>query len=277
MTTESIPVAFSPCPNDTFIFHAWTCGKLDGSPIMQPILADIQQLNEWLHEGRYPVTKASVASIRQVLDDYIILPVGAAIGFGCGPIIISKEPFSLEEISSKKVALPGKDTTAHLLFEHLCKKPTEKIFCTYDQIIEKIVNDEADCGVIIHETRFTYQKFGLTSIADLGDLWEKKTSLPIPLGVTLAKRSLGNEKLQEITHTIQRSIEYAKSHAEAAKDYISSLSQEKNNDVNQKHIDLYVSEETYQLSPKGMRSIATLLRLPETTADWLLPIEPIYA
>lgn len=269
-----LTVAYSPCPNDTFLFRAWVEGKIEGAPPIQPILTDIQKLNERLHEGLYPITKASVASIRQVLDEYIVLPVGAAIGYGCGPKLVSNAPCTLEEIREKRVALPGEDTTAHLLFEHLCPNPKEKIFCSYDQIMDKVIHKEVDLGVIIHESRFSFASKGLKEVADLGELWEKKTHLPIPLGVLVAKRSLGNELLQKITRTLQHSLDLARKNSQILHPYITEHSQEKDPVIIQKHIDLYVTEETKQLSTCGMKSIATLLRLNDTTADWLLPIEP---
>ena len=165
-----IPVALSPCPNDTFLFHAWLKGLIGNSLNPNPTFGGIEQLNRWAVQGRFPLIKLSFATFAQVTDRYQLLPIGSALGNHAGPKIIAKEPFDLAEIPSKRIAIPGQATTAHLLFKSLAPPSKEKLFCTYDQIFKLLDEDAADCGIIIHESRFTFKKPGCYEIADLGKL-----------------------------------------------------------------------------------------------------------
>ena len=236
-------VGFSPCPNDTFIFYAWVKG-LVGNQIT-PCLHDIQALNE----TSYPLCKYSV--ITAFHKEGEILPVGGALGFGVGPLLVGKNPL-------KKVAIPGKGTVAHLLFDLFCDPSLEKVFTTYDQIIPMIQKGLVDGGVIIHETRFVYQTMNLELLFDLGGLWEQKTGLPLPLGALVLQP--GYEP-QEIIQSLRLSIDYAKSNFEEAFPYIQSLSQEKDRSIIEKHIALYVNEESYKLSDLGKKAIVKLYEL----------------
>lgn len=235
-----LSVAFSPCPNDTYIFYAWANGKV-GRPI-RPFLHDIQTLNE----SCYPLSKCSVASAFN--KGAPILPVGAALGFGVGPLVVGRTPL-------KKVALPGKGTVAHLLFDLLVEGEYDKVFTTYEQILPLIAQGAVDGGVLIHESRFIYQTYSAELLCDLGKLWEEETSLPLPLGVLTLQP--GNPS-EESVHTLRASIDYARSHFEEAFPYIQALSQEKERSIIEKHIALYVNEETYQLSKEGKEALSVL-------------------
>jgi 1,4-dihydroxy-6-naphthoate synthase len=239
-------VGFSPCPNDTFIFYAWVHGIV-GEPIT-PHLHDIQALNE----TTYPLSKYSVVTAFHKGGS--ILPVGAALGFGVGPLVIGKHPL-------KKVAIPGKGTVAHLLFDLFLEEEIEKVFTTYDQIMPMIEKGEVDGGVIIHESRFIYQNYGFKLLYDLGDLWERKTALPLPLGALVLQEGYEPRPLIE---TLRSSIDYAKNHFDEAFSYIQHLSQEKERSIIQQHISLYVNEETYCLSDLGKRAISKLFELAQS-------------
>lgn len=254
-----LSIAYSPCPNDTYLFYAWQAGLLQ-SPLVETTLADVQQLNEWMEVGKFAITKASFYAWAKNLTDYILLPTGSALGHACGPKIIAKESFSLEQIVNKRIAIPGRDTTAHLLFQILLPPPSAKLFCTYDKIAQEIHEGKVDCGLIIHESRFTFAQDGFIEIADLGELWEKTYALPIPLGGIFAKRTLAEKTMTETVNAIRHSQLHAKTYPQEMLSYILQHSQEKDLKVIKQHIDLYVTEETYALSKTGKESIECMLK-----------------
>ncbi len=245
-------VAFSPCPNDTFLFAHYVTGRS-----VTATLADIQELNRLAKTGEFDLIKVSCAALPPLLDSYRVLPIGSAVGCGCGPLLIAKEPFPLEELSQKRVAIPGEETTAHLLLTRLAPKPKEKLFCPYNEIMERIQNGSVDAGVIIHEQRFTYQQARLTLIADLGSLWEG----PIPLGCLIAKPEVATS----IVEALDRSLQQAYQNPPMA--YMRQHAQELSCSVIQQHVDLYVTEETRSLSPQGIRAISALIEKP--AEEWL--------
>lgn len=252
-------VALSPCPNDTFLFYPWIHGHLKEIPAPRPHFADIQELNEWAFQGAFPLIKISFASLKAVSKNYVLLPVGAAIGYGCGPKLISKYPFPLSELSSKIVAIPGKYTTAHLLFNKLLGECKQKIFCLYNEIENLLNTGICDCGIIIHESRFTYLSKGFYELVDLGTLWEHNTSLPLPLGGLVAKKELGGKKVQELTETLRLSLEYSWAHPEISRSFIQEHSQVKDLTIIQQHINLYVNRDTHTLSSQAKHAIEKLI------------------
>lgn len=252
-------VAFSPCPNDTFIFHAWMDGHVGTDIPMRPILEDVQTLNEEAKRATYPVSKVSIFTMGKILDEYQMLPVGVALGFGVGPKIVAKCHYTLDDLPRLRIAVPGSDTTAHLLLQLLLPEPAEKIFCTYDQIFTLIDEGKADCGLIIHEQRFIFQKEGFVEMADLGALWEEETKLPLPLGCIAAKRSLGKECINKISRAIKESLIFAKNHPDASLPFIQQYAGVKDATVVHQHIETYVTDETLELSSKGLLAIETLL------------------
>jgi 1,4-dihydroxy-6-naphthoate synthase len=254
-----VAVAFSPCPNDTFLFHAWVQRLVPSALEISPVFGDIEQLNEWALEGRYPVTKISTACLPQVTHLYRLLPVGSALGFNCGPKIIAKTPFSLSELSSKRVAVPGKHTTAHCLLNLFAPSPHKKHFCLFHETADLIDNGAVDAGVIIHEQRFTFKQKGFVEIADLGELWHQHTALPLPLGSIVVRKDVGDDAFEEISHSLKSSLEYAWNHPHASEHYVSMHSQEKDLVVIKKHIQTYVNAETLQLSAQGYEAIQQLI------------------
>lgn len=255
----TFPIAISPCPNDTFLFYAWIHGLVGKELMPLPTYADIEQLNNWALEQKYPLIKVSFACFAKLQKTYRLLSVGAAIGENCGPKIISRIPFPLEEIAEKVVALPGKETTAHLLFNHLAPSPKKKLFCLYHETQQLLNSQAADCGIIIHESRFTYQKEGFHEIADLGTLWQRAYGLPLPLGGLALLRNISAALQDKITKILSASLRYARAHPEECNKFISSLSQVKDTDVIKKHISLYVNQETEELSSRGQKAIQSLL------------------
>ncbi len=241
-----LPVAYSPCPNDTYLFHAWAHGLVGAHLPITPTLLDIQQLNR----ARFPLQKISCAAL-PAFTDYHLLPVGAAFGRGCGPKLVAREPFPLADLAHKSVAIPGVDTTAHRLLSFLAPEPLQKHFCLYHETL----GSGMDAALIIHEQRFTYQSKGFVEIADLGKLWEDKTGLPVPLGCLVADQTLHADILEEITSILRASLLYAREHEEASRDYILEHAQDTDPEVIKKHIDLYVSDE---MTPEGLRAIELL-------------------
>lgn len=265
-----LSVAFSPCPNDTFTFHAWVSGLVARDLPVQTVLADVQELNHWALSGVYPVSKVSFHTLGHLLDDYVMLPVGAALGCGCGPKLIAREAFPLEALADKTMAVPGQGTTAHLLSQILAPEPYRKVFCLYDEVTKLIHRGEVDCGVIIHETRFTFEDAGFVEIADLGELWERNFSSQIPLGCLVGRRSLGEKALAAVSTAIGDSLDYAWAHPEASRAYVMEHSIETAPEVVDAHIALYVNQESRSLSEVGVRSIDCLLS--EARKRGLLPL-----
>lgn len=267
--TEERPlqIAFSPCPNDTFIFHAWAHGYIPGAPKLDVTYADIDVTNRMAVEtDRFDVLKISYAALPWVLDDYALLPCGGALGRGCGPLVLTakNKPFSSDpkELAGKRVAVPSERSTAYLLFRlwaahYVPDGFGEIVIMPFQQIMPAVRNGDVDAGLVIHEARFTYPRYELELVTDLGDWWEVDTGLPIPLGAIIAKRSLDLEKL---THSIRSSLEYAWQHPNASMEYVLSHAQEMELEVARSHIDLYVNAFSADLGAEGYGAVKGLLQ-----------------
>ena len=260
-------IGFSPCPNDTFIFDALVNKKIDTGDIeFDVVLEDVQTLNQWAIEGRLDITKISYGVLPLVLDKYIVLKSGSALGKGVGPLLIKNRPRQLagkpcedkSEVEKYIIAIPGENTTAHLLFSLAYPNAKNKIFLRYDKI-ENFVLENKGLGVIIHENRFTYEEKGLKKIVDLGDFWEKETGSPIPLGGIVINRNIDTPVQIKIDGLIKKSIEYAFSKYPELNDYIRKYSQEMSEAVMRKHIDLYVNNYSLNLGEDGREAIEKLL------------------
>jgi len=255
-----LTLGFSPCPNDTFIFDALVNKKIDtGDLEFDVVLEDVQTLNQWAINGRLDVTKLSYGVLPMVLDRYSVLNSGSALGRGVGPLLISSKGIGTTDIDEKTIAIPGENTTAHLLFSLAYPQAKNKVFLRYDAI-ENFVLEGKGLGVIIHENRFTYQDKGLIKITDLGDYWETTTGNPIPLGGIVIRKNLENATQQRIDALIKKSIEFAFSNYPELNDYIRVHSQEMSEDVMRKHIDLYVNDYSIELGEKGKAAIITLMK-----------------
>ncbi len=264
-------VGFSPCPNDTFIFDALVNNKIDTEGLQfEVVLEDVETLNQWALQGKLDITKLSYGVLAHVLDKYIVLNSGSALGRGVGPLLISNLPaaqagkeqgkLNVEEIP---VAIPGEHTTANLLFSLAYPKAKKKIFLRYDEI-ENFVSANKGLGVIIHENRFTYEAKGLQKITDLGEFWGKKTGHPIPLGGIVVKREIDEVITMKVDRLIKRSIEFAFFNYPRINDYIRSHSQEMSEEVMRKHIDLYVNNYSLDLGAEGKKAIIQLLKISES-------------
>jgi 1,4-dihydroxy-6-naphthoate synthase len=257
-----LSLGFSPCPNDTFIFHAMTHGLVDveGLSFDKPLLADVETLNKWALAGRLDVTKLSFHALGHVLDNYVLLDSGSALGRGCGPLLVSCQGTKLD-LTTATIAIPGQHTTAAMLLQLYAPCPVATKVMVFDQIMGAVCRGEVDGGVIIHESRFTYQEHGLSCAQDLGKWWEESTGHPIPLGGIAAKRSLGAKKISLIEKIIRASVRYGFAHPGASNDFIKSHAQELQTDIIESHIGLYVNRFSESLGEQGHRAVDFFLNL----------------
>lgn len=257
--TQSIRLGYSPCPNDTFIFFGIACGGLTVPGVeIVPELHDVETLNRMAIAGEVDVSKLSFHAWLQVRDRYRLLSSGAALGYGCGPLVVSNRPLERSDLAKARVVLPGEWTTAHLLFRLWAPEAGNRTFTTYDRVLSEIESGRADCGVIIHENRFTYSQAGFEAIVDLGAWWEADTGLPIPLGCIAAKEKLGDEFITHMETLIRRSIQQAQSDPGAALPYIRRHAQELSEEVLEKHIQTFVNAFSLDLGGTGRAAIDML-------------------
>jgi 1,4-dihydroxy-6-naphthoate synthase len=263
--TKPLELAFSPCPNDTFIFHAWVAGLLPGAPAVTPVYADIDVLNRWAAEGKTDLVKVSYAALPTLLADYALLPSGGALGRGCGPLVVTSQAREGRSLAGATVAIPGMRTTAYVLFRLWAQDQgvASVEVLPFDKIMPAVAAGTVDAGLIIHESRFTYPTYGLTALVDLGDWWETETGLPIPLGAIVARRSLGEQEIARLGATVRASVEYAWAQPEASRSYVLEHSQEMAPDVVEQHIALYVNSFSADLGDEGYAAISGLLERAE--------------
>ncbi len=269
-------LGFSPCPNDTFIFDALVNKKIDSGDInFEVILEDVQTLNKWAMIGKLDITKLSYGVLPLVLDEYAVLNSGSALGRGVGPLLITKNAITSTKVDDYTIAIPGEQTTAHLLFSLAYPTAKRKLFLRYDEI-ENFVAQGKGLGVIIHENRFTYQDNGLKKIMDLGNFWEKVTGSAIPLGGIVIKRKIATNIQKKIESLIKKSIEYAFINYPLLNDYIRNNAKEMSEAVMRKHIDLYVNKFSLDLGREGKTSIRKLLKVYQETNNCIVDYRNIF-
>jgi 1,4-dihydroxy-6-naphthoate synthase len=252
-------LGFSPCPNDTFIFDAIINKKIDTEGIeFDFFLADVETLNNKIFNKEPDIAKLSYHAYAYAAQDYVLLTAGSAIGNGCGPILISKENYSLNQIEELSIAIPGKYTTANLLLSHAVPEAKNKIEMLFSEIEDAVLNDSVMAGLIIHENRFTYRDKGLLRIVDLGIYWEWLTNLPIPLGGIAIKRDIDKNIQIKINRILQKSVEFALANPDSSMDFVAQHAQSMKKEVMQKHIKLYVNDFTVDLGDTGKNAIKTL-------------------
>jgi 1,4-dihydroxy-6-naphthoate synthase len=256
-----LSLGYSPCPNDCFIFYALAHSKVSPDINWQIRLEDVEALNQLAKQSVLDVSKISYHAYAHLMNDYVMLPAGGALGKGVGPLIVTKE--KLETLSNKRVAIPGGLTTANLLLKLSQPDDINIVTLRYDQIMPAIAKGEVDAGLIIHESRFTYPNYGLQKFLDVGEWWEETTGHLLPLGGIIAKRSLGEENLQRINTAIKESLEYAYTHPDETKPYVAQYAQEMSEEVRQKHIDLYVNEHSLDIGETGKAAVIELFRRAE--------------
>ena len=259
-TPNSFSLGFSPCPNDTFMFDALVNKKIEtGDLSFQVRMEDVQSLNLLAIKGELDISKISFAAYPLVQENYELLTAGSALGNGVGPLFISRKIFSDPKTEIKTVAIPGKNTTAYFLFKMFYPEFLQIKEMIFSDIEQAILDEKVDAGVIIHENRFTYEAKGLKKISDLGELWENKTGLPIPLGGIVVRRNLDENIKREINTLIRQSVEFAFANPESSREYVRIHAQEMNEEVRKKHIELYVNEFSKDLGDKGIKAIKLFL------------------
>jgi 1,4-dihydroxy-6-naphthoate synthase len=252
----ALELAFSPCPNDTFVFHAWTHGLIEGAPEVAVTFADVDVTNTAAERGEFDVVKVSYAALPWLLDDYRLLPCGGALGRGCGPLVLTRD--ERPELTGARVAVPGERTTAYLLMRLWAadQRPAAIEVVPFAEIMPGVRDGRYDAGLVIHEARFTYPSYGLTALVDLGQWWESSTGHPIPLGAILARRSLDADALAAV---VRASVDYAFAHPEASAGFIAKHAAEMDPDVQRQHIALYVNSFSRELGEEGYAAIEELL------------------
>ncbi len=257
--TPELTFGYSPCPNDTFMFNAIADGSvtLPGHTI-RPVLHDVETLNTLAMDAVLDVTKLSFYAWLAVKANYRLLSSGAAMGFGCGPVLIARKPLDADAVADCRVVLPGRWTTAHLLFRLWAPAARQRVFTTYDRIFDMLASGAADCGVIIHESRFTFEAAGFRPVVDLGAWWEERTGLPIPLGGIAARRPLGMPLIDAIDAALNASIRRALDDPQAALPYIRRHAQEMDAAVLDAHIRTFVNDYSLGVTEKGQQAIDRL-------------------
>ena len=273
-----LELGISPCPNDTWIFYALANGKIDLPFDINIHMADVEDLNLRARTKNIAATKLSVAAMVDCLDDYILLRAGGALGHGCGPIVVTKQDtcFQSAREPDKKVAIPGKLTTANMLLSLNNSLKGERVEMLFDEVMPAVQDGKVDAGVVIHEGRFTYEKFGLKKVLDLGQWWENTTNLPLPLGAIAVRRDLGMEVALQLEKAIQASLAYVQKNPDEATAYIKEHAQEMDNSVIGEHISTFVNEFSMELGTDGEFAIQTLLEKGFQLAGKPMPTLPMF-
>jgi 1,4-dihydroxy-6-naphthoate synthase len=264
--TTPLSLAYSTCPNDTFAFFGLASGRVTCPDVsFQISLADVETLNQSARNRTYDITKLSFAAMGNLRSSYWLLKSGAALGRGCGPLIVARPGSAIESLSDSAIAVPGMDTTACLLTGLYLGKPPKAFPMTFDRIMPEVSKGNFEYGVIIHEGRFTYPEYGLVSILDLGLWWEQQTGLPVPLGCIAAGRNLDLNVVKKVEKAISDSIAFAFAHPDQTAPYVSEHAQEMAPDVIRQHIGLYVNEFSLNIGEEGVRAIEMLFSMAQSS------------
>ncbi|CAN5535523.1 1,4-dihydroxy-6-naphthoate synthase [soil metagenome] len=255
-----LTLGFSPCPNDTFIFDALVHGRVAADGLrFDERLEDVETLNQLARRGELDVTKVSYGAIPYLLEEYLLLRSGGALGRGCGPLLVARPETEISALGARPIAIPGKLTTANLLLRLWNPSLPEGTEMLYSEIMPAVARGQVEAGLIIHESRFTYPDHGLVRLLDLGEWWEKETGLPIPLGGILARRSLGEAAIREVEAATRRSLEHAFRHPQDTDAYVRAHAQEMEVAVVRQHIELYVNRFSLELGEEGEAAVRELL------------------
>jgi 1,4-dihydroxy-6-naphthoate synthase len=255
---EPLSLGYSPCPNDTYIFTAWVEGRIPDAPAVEERLEDIDTLNQWAEAGTVDVVKVSFHAFGYFREKYALLHSGGALGRGCGPLIVAREPISKDALKDRQIAIPGERTTAALLLRLFAPESRNLVVMPFHEIMAATKEGRADAGLIIHESRFTYPQYGLQQVVDLGEWWEQETGHAIPLGGIVVRRALGREIQSQVDRAIKESVEYAHQHTDEVWPTVRRHAQEMEDDVMRRHIELYVNEFTTDYGTEGEAAIRFL-------------------
>ena len=261
-------LGISTCPNDTFMFDALIHNKIDTLNYeFELVMADVEELNKMAVEQTLDISKLSYGLYPKIAPYYQLLRSGSALGNNNGPLLISKHKIYPDELSDIKIAIPGEHTTANMLLNIAFPQARNRKEYLFSDIEEAILSNEVDAGVIIHETRFTYASKGLKLIADLGEIWEQKTSLPIPLGGIAIRRGIADNDKTEINNILKNSIEFAFKNPDENYNFVKEHAQDMNDDVMYNHIRLYVNNYSTDIGDKGLKAVEKLIASSESISD----------
>lgn len=277
--SKTLTLGYSPCPNDTFIFHALTHGVFPAPFSLRVTHADVEELNRSASKGELDICKVSVAAAAGILDEYMLLSAGGALGRGVGPMLVSGRECALRDLHGCRVAIPGRNTTANLLFGLCCRQAgieVNLVEMVFDEVMPAIQEGRVDAGVIIHEGRFTFASHGLKRLMDMGQWWEEYSGLPIPLGAIAVRRSLGLETAQAVEEAIRDSLQHAWDNPEAPMAYIREHAQEMDEAVIAEHIKTFVTGYSLDLGEEGRGAIMALLKEAARMNGNALPGKPIF-
>jgi 1,4-dihydroxy-6-naphthoate synthase len=278
-------LGFSPCPNDTYIFDALVNNKIDTEGLtFDVVMEDVQTLNEMAMAGRLDFTKISYGCLPLILENYVVLNSGSALGKGVGPLLISAIALPEPAVKQCVVAIPGRHTSAHVLFSLAYPEAANKVFLRYDEIEDFVLSNSGSLqniqavrlGVIIHENRFTYQEKGLTKITDLGNYWETETGLPVPLGGIVGSRKLPAETLTQVDRLIRKSLDYSRAQAGDLSDFITNNAREMSTEVMRMHIDLYVNDFSVDLGEAGKNAVRKFVQVHSSINKIPVDLEKIF-
>ncbi|PWU02769.1 MAG: 1,4-dihydroxy-6-naphthoate synthase [Bacteroidetes bacterium] len=273
-----LTLGFSPCPNDTFIFDSLVNHKMNTEGLeFDVVLEDVQTLNKYALEGKLDISKISYGVLPLVLNDYILLNSGGALGKGAGPLLISKNEFPAEKVDDSTVAVPGENTTANMLFSLAFPRASRKKFMVFSEIEDAVLKNEVDCGVIIHENRFTYQKRGLSKVVDLGEYWEQQTNAPIPLGGIVVRRNIDPKIRKQVDKLIRQSLEISFQKYPSISEYVKEHSQEMEENVMRQHIDLYVNDYSLNLGRDGRAAVEKFLEIYALNRGKKLSLQNVFS
>jgi len=272
-------LGFSPCPNDTFIFDALVNKKIDTEGLdFEVHLEDVQTLNNFALENRFDFSKISYGVMPLLLETHTLLNSGGAMGNGVGPLLICKDPnITPDEVNHLRIAIPGKNTTAYLLFSYVYPNAKNISFYVFNEIEAAVLSGEVDAGVIIHENRFTYAQKGLYKISDLGAEWESKTKSPIALGGIVASNRISKPIMQQVDQLIAKSVAYAFNNYPSISEYVSCHAQEMSKAVMRQHIDLYVNDFSADMGETGKNAIETLVHIYQQMNATISPTQPSHS
>jgi 1,4-dihydroxy-6-naphthoate synthase len=275
ISSATLSLAYSPCPNDTYIFAAWTRGMLSGAPPVAVVLDDVEALNEAARAGRFVLTKVSYGAVPYLLEKYRILRAGGALGRGCGPLLLARPdaagnvPAFADFKPHARIAIPGAMTTAFMLLRLAMGRPIDAVPMRFDRIVDAVARGEVDAGLIIHESRFTYQQSGLAEVADLGKWWENETGHPIPLGAILVRRDVSDDEARRLDDAIRTSLAYARANDAAVAPYVREHAFEMDENVMRAHVGLYVNDYSIDVGDDGEAAVRALFE--RAAAAHLIP------
>ena len=275
--TRELTLGYSPCPNDTFTFHALVTGKVAGRFSFAPAISDVEALNQMAVNAALDVTKVSCHCLGRIRGKYSLLRSGAALGRGCGPLIVARRRLKPSELKGLRIAIPGRLTTAFLLMQLMDPSLRDVVVMTFDEIMDAVSTGLVDAGLVIHEGRFTFARYGLSQVIDLGQWWEETTGLPIPLGCIVARRELGPQTALEVQDLIRQSVLYARANPGESAAYVRQHAQELDGSVIARHIGLYVNDFTVDMGEEGVAAVGEFLGRAEAAGLIGKTGDPLFA